>query len=249
MNSIDFSLKLNQFPIDDAKKKLKQIQSIPSTEFADYVNVQKANIVNYHLENNSFYKSLVKKGAESWHDLPVLTKRDLQIPLTDRLSKGFTNKDCYLNKTSGSTGDPFYFAKDKFTHALTWAVIQNRFNWHDLYGKKQARFYGMPKDTKGYYKERLKDLFANRYRFNVFDLSDEALEKWIKKDQSNPQLYSALAHVAFHSGDVELAEKALNSALEHAQCQDDILLLAEIKAGQEQAEEALKLYKQGVNVG
>ncbi|MET1219257.1 MAG: heme biosynthesis HemY N-terminal domain-containing protein [Glaciecola sp.] len=79
--------------------------------------------------------------------------------------------------------------------------------------------------------------------------SVKILEKWIKKDQSNPQLYSALAHVAFHSGDVELAEKALNSALEHGQCQDDILLLAEIKAGQEQAEEALKLYKQGVNVG
>jgi len=189
MNSIDFSLKLNQFPIDDAKKKLKQIQSIQSTEFADYVNVQKANIVNYHLENNSFYKSLVKKGATSWHDLPVLTKRDLQIPLTDRLSKGFTNKDCYLNKTSGSTGDPFYFAKDKFTHALTWAVIQNRFNWHDLYGKKQARFYGMPKDTKGYYKERLKDLFANRYRFNVFDLSDDALEKWIKNFKKNNYVY------------------------------------------------------------
>ncbi|MFD0964588.1 phenylacetate--CoA ligase family protein [Pseudofulvibacter geojedonensis] len=189
MNSIDFSLKLNQFPIDEAKKELKEIQALSDSDFKKYVENQKKAIVQYHLQHNTFYQSLVKTDDPNWNDLPVLAKKDLQIPLIKRLSRGYTPKNCYINKTSGSTGDPFYFAKDKFTHALTWTVIQNRFNWHNLYGKKQARFYGIPKDKKGYYKERIKDLFANRYRFNVFDLSDRAFESWIRKFKKNKYVF------------------------------------------------------------
>lgn len=189
MNSIDFSLKLNQFPIDKAKKELKQIQSLSNSDFKQYIENQQKTIIDYHLQHNTFYQSLVQTEHPDWNDLPVLTKKDLQIPLAERMSKEYNSKDCYLNKTSGSTGDPFYFAKDKFTHALTWAVIQNRFNWHDLYGKKQARFYGIPKDTKAYYKERLKDFFANRYRFNVFDLSDQAFENWLLKFKKNKYVF------------------------------------------------------------
>src|SRR5690606_12567036 len=42
---------------------------------------------------------------------------------------------------------------------------------------KQARFYGIPLNNIGYYKERFKDILNNRYRFSVFDLSDTQLEK------------------------------------------------------------------------
>ena len=73
------------------------------------------------------------------------------------------------------------------------------------------------------------------------------LEKWIKKDNQNAVLYSTLAHVAFHSGNAILAEKALNQALELDNHQEDILLLAEIKAQQANSDEALALYKQGLS--
>ena len=73
------------------------------------------------------------------------------------------------------------------------------------------------------------------------------IEKWIKKDNQNAELYSTLAHVAFHSGDVVLAEKALNQAIELGHKQDDLLLLAEIKTQQANPDEALALYKQGLS--
>ncbi len=41
-------------------------------------------------------------------------------------------------------------------------------------------------DKKGYYKERIKDLFSHRFRFSVFDLSDEAFHKHLKKFRSTP---------------------------------------------------------------
>ena len=49
----------------------------------------------------------------------------------------------------------------------------------DFNRSKQARFYGIPLDTRGYYKERFKDALSKRFRFLVFDLSDGAFEKHI----------------------------------------------------------------------
>lgn len=184
LNLFDLSLKLNGFPIRKAELALKDIQQKNEIEFEAYINAKKQGIVNYHLQHTPFYKSLAKNiNPEDWASIPVMTKQDLQQPLKDRISTEFSTKSIYINKTSGSSGDPFIFAKDKFCHALTWAVIKNRFGWFGLNfnTSKQARFYGTPLDKKGYYKERFKDLLSNRYRFSVFDLSDSAFEKLLKK--------------------------------------------------------------------
>ncbi|MEO6348717.1 MAG: phenylacetate--CoA ligase family protein, partial [Aquaticitalea sp.] len=168
---------------------LKAVQGKNEKEFKAYVENKKRAIVNCHLENNSFYKNLAKTAnPEEWNSLPVMTKRDLQQPLKERLSNGFTPKNVYVNKTSGSSGDPFIFAKDKFCHAMTWAVIQDRFNWFglDFNSSKQARFYGIPLDMQGYYKERFKDALSKRFRFSVFDLSDAAFEKHLVKFKTIP---------------------------------------------------------------
>lgn len=184
MNLFDFSLRLNGFPLNKAKEELISIQQKNESTFNAFVNQKRKDIITYHLEHNLYYKSLAKNiNIEDWSSIPVMTKKDLQQPLKERLSKGYTKNNVYINKTSGSSGDPFIFAKDKFSHALTWAIIQNRFGWYDLdfNTSKQARFYGIPLDKKGYYKERLKDHLSNRYRFSVFDLSDVAFEKHLKK--------------------------------------------------------------------
>ncbi|WP_299363900.1 phenylacetate--CoA ligase family protein [Winogradskyella sp.] len=183
MQLFDFSLKINGFDIDKAKLALSKIQAKNDLEFADYVTNQKKGITLFHLANNAFYRSFVKVAdADDWSSIPVMTKRHLQQPLEQRLSVGYKLKNVYVNKTSGSSGDPFIFAKDKWCHALTWAEIMNRFDWYGINfnTSKQARFYGIPLDKKGYYKERLKDWFSNRYRFSVFDLSDVAFSKTLK---------------------------------------------------------------------
>ncbi|MEM5565617.1 phenylacetate--CoA ligase family protein [Psychroserpens sp. AS72] len=184
MNLFDFSLRLNGYPLDKAKSELAQIQQKSDIDFKTFLDDKLKAIVSYHFENNTFYKSLAPKANSiSWSSIPVMTKKDLQQPLEERLSKGFTTKNVYVNKTSGSSGDPFIFAKDKFCHALTWAVIQNRFGWYglDFNSSRQARFYGIPLDKKGYYKERFKDRLSKRYRFSVFDLSDTAFEEHLQK--------------------------------------------------------------------
>ncbi|WP_298532315.1 phenylacetate--CoA ligase family protein [uncultured Algibacter sp.] len=189
MNLFNLSLKLNGFPIKKALAHLKSIQAKNETEFRVYLETKKKEIVDYHLKHNTFYKSFctnIDIDSSDWNSIPVMTKKDLQQPLSNRLSDGFTKSNSYINKTSGSSGDPFIFAKDKFCHALTWANFIDRYSWFNINpnSSKQARFYGIPLDKKGYYKERLKDFFSNRFRFSVFDLSDEQMERNLDKFKS-----------------------------------------------------------------
>lgn len=175
----DLSLQLNGFPIAKAQEEFASFVAVPAAEYPDFVENRKQAIVNFHLKHNPFYKNLVgNKTIASWNDLPVLTKKHLQKPLAERLSEGYTEKTVFVNKTSGSSGDPFIFAKDKQAHALTWSSIIYRFSWFgvDFNSSYQARFYGIPLDKIGYYKERFKDFLSRRYRFPIFDLSDKVLE-------------------------------------------------------------------------
>ncbi|MBJ6368178.1 phenylacetate--CoA ligase family protein [Snuella sedimenti] len=178
MNLFDLSLQLNGFPIRKAKHMLRDIQNRNDAEYTTYINVQRQTIVEHHLKHNSFYKQFAGNADPlKWSNIPVMTKSDLQQPLENLLSDGFSKKNVYIDKTSGASGTPFIFAKDKLCHALTWAIIKDRFGWFnlDFNSSKQARFYGIPLNKKNYYKERLKDFVSKRIRFNVFDLSDAAL--------------------------------------------------------------------------
>lgn len=180
----------------EAVKIFDEILAVPETEYRQFTETKRNEIVAFHLKNNPFYKELVlgkspgpdnnQPATKNWDDLPVLTKKDLQKPLAERLSNGYSTKTVFVNKTSGSSGDPFIFAKDKEAHALTWASIKYRFGWYgiDFNTSYQARFYGIPLDFIGYQKERLKDFLGQRYRFPIFDLSDIFLEKVLKHFRS-----------------------------------------------------------------
>lgn len=170
-----------------AKGELAKIVGFSKEEHKIFIENKKQAIVNFHLQNNNFYKNLVgEKGFESWEKLPVLNKQNLQKALNERLSNGFSENKIYINKTSGSSGDPFVFAKDKYCHALTWASNIYRFGLYnvDFNTSYQARFYGIPLDFIGNKKERFKDFLSHRYRFTIFDLSDEVLEGFLAKFKS-----------------------------------------------------------------
>jgi phenylacetate-CoA ligase len=187
LNLFNLTLKLNGFPIEKAKGELTKILAVPDEDYEAFVTQKKQEIVEFHLQHNSFYKNVVGKFTfEKWEDLPVMRKIDFQKSLKERLSEGFRENQVYINKTSGSSGDPFVFAKDKFCHALIWANIMRRFGWYgiDLNHSLQARFYGMPLDFIPNKILRLKDFLSHRYRFNIFDFSDSAMDRMVHKFQN-----------------------------------------------------------------
>lgn len=176
-------LKLTGYDISHASDELKQIQSLSSEEFHKWQDNQKWEIARYHYNNNPFYRRKVGDHfPDKWEDLPIMEKSDYQDDLTKLLSKGYTRKNTYVANTSGSSGHPFFFAKNKEAHAMTWAVIKNRYSWHDLsLNSRQARFFGIPLETTTKLQEKIKDYIVNRVRFPIFDLSDAVLRDYLEK--------------------------------------------------------------------
>ncbi len=188
MDWFTLSLQLKKFPINRAQKTLQEIQEIPEADYSDYIFKKRKEIVDFHLNNNEFYKNFFeKKQFSSWGEVPVMAKTDLQQKLQNRLSKGFSKSTAYIGKTSGSSGTPFIFAKDKFAHALSWAGFQDRYQWHDIDLNKslQARFYGIPLDFYGNIQERIKDRISLRRRFPIFNLSEHKMEKFLNRFQNS----------------------------------------------------------------
>ena len=184
MDWFKLSLQLNSFPINRAIKLLEEIQAISEPDYSDYQCAKRKEIVNYHLQNNEFYRDFFKaESFKSWEAVPVMSKSDLQQPLKKRLSRTFSRKKAYIGKTSGSSGHPFIFAKDRFTHALSWAGFHDRYLWYgiDLNKSLQARFYGIPLDFYGNIQERLKDRISLRRRFNIFDLSQQKMADFLAR--------------------------------------------------------------------
>lgn len=184
MNLLNLSLRLKGFPMKEAQKELQHILSIKDEAYPAYLETKKWDILQFHFEHNQAYKKLLGgKLPEQWENIPVMTKQDLQQPLQHRLSRGYAKKDVFVNKTSGSSGNPFIFAKDKFCHALTWTHIFSRYKLYGIIPNQslEARFYGIPKDVLGYQKERLKDTMAGRFRFDIYDLSDKKLAEFVEE--------------------------------------------------------------------
>ena len=176
-------LRLTGYNIGAAEKKLSHVQSLDTNKFCNWQENQKWWIARHHYDNNPFYrKKIGKHFPNKWEDLPVLNKSDYQDDLEKLLSKSYTYKNTYVANTSGSSGHPFFFAKNKEAHAMTWAFIKHRY-WE--LGLKldslEARFYGIPLNKKQYYAEKVKDLIMHRIRFPVFDLSDQVMNKFFNK--------------------------------------------------------------------
>lgn len=184
MNSFELLMRIGGFPLDAAQNELKRIQALPDLSFLDWQLQRRWEIFNYHYQNNTQYRSFIgNANPKVWDDIPVLKKESIQKPITSRLSNGFQRSSVFINHTSGSTGTPFYFAKDKFAHAMTWALIADRYSWHgiDIFKDRQARFYGIPFAQIPRMKEKVKDFLMNRVRFNVLDPTDHTQKSTLRR--------------------------------------------------------------------
>lgn len=183
--------KIMGFNVQKSYEELLKIKSLPPDKFKDWKERKRWDIVKYHFNNNSYYRSkFLKKSLDTWEKLPVLHKKDLQGDIDTLLSSPYKSKNVYVANTSGSSGHPFYFAKNKECHALTWAYMKWRYesigiSMDDL----QARFYGMPLDYFSNLKEQIKDKALKRIRFPVFDFSEKKLNNYVKKFKQKEIVY------------------------------------------------------------
>ena len=181
MNVFPLILKAQGFSFREAQARLRLLQRMETQQFIEWQRDQAWAIARFHYKNNKVYSAKIGRFfPDRWQDLPVITKKDFQQPLAKLITRGISPGQCYVGSTSGSTGTPFFFAKDKFSHAMTWAIIADRYKLYNLdFSSKQARFYGIPKETWRLRRETVKDIIMNRQRFSVFDLSYTVLQRFL----------------------------------------------------------------------
>ncbi|OYU83615.1 MAG: AMP-binding protein [Flavobacterium sp. BFFFF2] len=182
--------RLGGYPLADAMLLFEQLAEQAVVTDAPPTKVW--DIVRWHWEHTPFFKNQLIDFPKKWDEIPILTKKGYQaVSLENRLCSAYKINDCHIAKTAGSTGEPLIFAKDKMCHALTWAANAARYQQHglDLFADWQARFYGMPLDSKKFWIETCKDRLAHRKRFSVMDLSEDTLELYIQSFQKKPFAY------------------------------------------------------------
>lgn len=188
MSLFELVLEIKGFSFSSAVEEFSRIRALSTSDFINWQKDQALLIANYHLQNNDFYRSIAGVSEVGrWEDLPFLKKGDYQRPLVDLLALPAKNRQhsLYVSSTSGSSGHPFFFAKDKFCHGLTWASIAY---WYGKAGLRlsssQGRLYGVPKSFFDRTFEQVKDHVMARVRLPVYDLSDNAFSKFLKSIQA-----------------------------------------------------------------
>ena len=184
MNRYEFIQHLQGLDVEAAKKTLEEEKRHPQNE-------RMRAIVEYHAQHNPLYKEKLRgRTIGGFEDLPIIKKSDFQKPLESIISDEYALRDLYIGNTSGSSGHPFFFAKNKEAHAVVHAIIDKLYSEHGLaVCDKQARFYGIPLKGKSKYIELIKDFLLNRDRFPIFDLSDDAMKSFVRRFQNKKYVY------------------------------------------------------------
>lgn len=149
------------------------------------------NSINYFVTPGNIYQYYTQALAHLPHDSnPIRDYKDLvQLPiLTKEMVRSYKNlmrsgaRRTSVRSTSGSTGEPLIFFKDREATAYMDAVMYQTYSWCGIQiGNRQARFWGLPFDPKARLREQIKDFLMNRIRLSAFDISDRSLMAFYKK--------------------------------------------------------------------
>jgi len=168
-------------------KEVRRVESFSVDELMKFQIQKLQNLLNernnipYLQKNTESHNS--KYTISALEDLAIFPVAD-KTYLIDNLEEFRSQKVSLLSSrsTSGSTGQPFKFYRDRFSLAYMDAVMYNAYSWHGIKtGERQARFWGMPFDAKKKREAILKDFLMNRVRLSAFDISNENFEKYYRK--------------------------------------------------------------------
>lgn len=151
-------------------------------------------IARYAFEHSPFYRERFSAVGyspsetvtrESFRELPLLRKRDIQERLSELISDEFNPDELIANQTGGSTGEPLKLYHDRRREASRRAATLRHNEWAGFYpGDRTGILWGAPKDfsptnnAKGSLKNRLLDrtLWLNASEVNAASMRQFADE-------------------------------------------------------------------------
>jgi phenylacetate-CoA ligase len=157
-------------------------------------------LVVFAATNSRFYRDRFrgKDGVRDFASLPILTKEDVRSSFRDMVSDQ-PRRPLDLVETSGSTGVPLQFFRDRIVFGYTLAALYRAHRWWGIeVGAKEAMLWGVPVSVKGRIRTAVKDLVLNRFREREYNLTQATLDAFLLDIQrERPEYvfgYSSMVH-------------------------------------------------------
>ena len=166
---------------------LKELEFNEKLTRKEVLNLQKEKLrllLSYVIDNNSFYQKKFKGyDLDDIECLPILKKDQLRESYRSILSSCSSKlQKLDLVETSGSTGMPLQFYRDRVTFGYNLASQYRAHHWWGLdVGCKEAMLWGIPVSLKGRLKVRIKDFALNRFREKQYNINNVILNDFYKK--------------------------------------------------------------------
>jgi len=137
-------------------------------------------LLTFVLQRNDYFRQKYKglDALEEFSRLPILTKQELRENYQRMVTRG-REKRVNLVKTSGSTGEPLKFYRDRTVFGYTLASVYRAHRWYGLdVGAKEGMLWGIPASWKNRMKMRGRDLLLNRFREIEYNLDPGVLQRF-----------------------------------------------------------------------
>jgi phenylacetate-CoA ligase len=165
-------------------KELEYNQNLAKEEIKLLQKEKLNTLLQYALTNNSYYKKKYKgyNPINDFHKLSPLTKEELRENYVNIISDDFQISQLDLVETSGSTGIPLQFYRDRVVFGYSLASLYRARRWWNIdMGSKEAMLWGVPISFKGKIKIKLKDFALNRFREREYNLNPDTLHDFYMK--------------------------------------------------------------------
>jgi phenylacetate-CoA ligase len=160
-------------------KELLAIEGASVAEVLKYKSMKIEELLKYLIGNIKFYERFQNdfpQDSSQLFKLPVMPKNVIRENIELLTSGSCTHS---YRSTSGTSGQPLTFTKDRKASSYMDAMMYKVYNWHGIeIGDKQARIWGTPVSLKGKLRQRIKDLLLNRRRLSVFCLNDNTCKNY-----------------------------------------------------------------------
>ncbi len=157
--------------------ELESNQRLSRNQINQIQQLKLQKLLHYVLKHNDYFIEKYK-GYDPFNDfssLPILSKEELRSNYKQLVTPN-ADKRMDLAKTSGSTGVPIKFYRDRVLFGYTLASIYRAHRWYGIdIGSKECMLWGVPIGLKNRFIVKTKDFLLNRFREKEFNLNTNTL--------------------------------------------------------------------------
>lgn len=132
--------------------------------------------------------------------IPSLTKADIRAYMDfAEVARARASR----RSTSGSTGEPLVFGKDRVAARYMDAAMHQVYGWYGIHiGDREGRFWGRAITPRAQLKQRIKDRLLNRRRLSAFQMDDENCARfWNTLQRFRPHYFYCYPNAVFEFAD------------------------------------------------